>query len=134
MNTQPLTEEEQEEKETNNVVDLKLITGGKEPPDDLGPWLKGLERGTHFLFRRKNKAGIDDIGINRAVVIFHYETSTLLFDNLNANVFFIVDTMGFSNSMKLVQVIGKEPIPDEQEQQENADTGKRTDPDGDRSD
>jgi len=132
MNIKPLEQQEEEEKEKNNVVDLKLITGGKEPPDDLGPWLKGLERGTHFLFRPKNKTGFNDIGINRAVVVFHYETSTLLFDNLNANVYFIVDTNGFSNNMRLVQVIGREEIT-KQEEQENADAGKSQDTDADRS-
>lgn len=125
--------EEEEDKETNNVVDLKLITGGKEPPDELRPWLSTLDRGTHFLFRRKNKTGIEDIGINRAVVVFHYESATLLFDNLNANVYFIVDTYGFSNGMKLVQVIGVEPIPTQKEEQENADTGDEPKSDADRS-
>lgn len=133
MNIKLVEDEDKLERERNNVVDLKLITGGKEPPDELGPWLKGLERGTHFLFRAKNKQGLSDIGINRAVVVFHYESCTLLFDNLNANVYFIVDTNGFSNAMRLVQVIGKE-VPQEEEQKENADPGKPADPDGDRSD
>ncbi len=126
MSIEPIEQEE----EKNNVVDLKLITGGKEPPDELGPWLKGLERGTHFLFRPKNKGGVNDVGINRAVVVFHYETATLLFDNLNANVYFIVDTNGFSNSMRLVQIIGREEPSTQQEEQEDGkpiSEGNRTD-------
>ena len=49
-----LAEQDEEEKEFKRVPDLKLITGGKEPPTtSSGNWLKDLEVGTVFFVHNK---------------------------------------------------------------------------------
>jgi len=42
-----------EQEEENKVVDLKLITGGKEPPSTGSDWLSNLELGTVFYAQHK---------------------------------------------------------------------------------
>lgn len=106
----PLLEEE--EKDFRKVVDLKLITGGKGGDDDKN-WLKKLEPGTTFLFRSIARRGPDDLAIGRAAVVYHYDNATLLYDNLNQEHYFIVETAPFSNTQRLMQVLD---VPNKQEE------------------
>lgn len=111
-----LEEQEQEKTRKLKVNDLKLITGGG-GIEDIN-WLRKLVPGTHFLFRPKQKANGQDVGVSRAVVCYHYDECTLLCDNLNHENYFIVMTSGFSNFFKLVQVIGVEGEQKQQQEEE----------------
>lgn len=108
--------QQEEEKERSNV--LELITGGKGPHDPEN-WVGELPPGAHFLFKRKTRANqgmnvqAEDVGVQRAVVVHQFETCTLLFDNLNQPLYFIVESIPFSRMMRMVQLIHQEQQPEE---------------------
>lgn len=107
----------EEEKEFKRV-DLKVITGGKGPSDDGNNWLAELPAGAQFLFRPRQRSGATDFGVQRAGIVHHYKDTTLLYDNLNQELQFIVVDRDFSTSMRCVEVIF---LPSTEQEQTNAD-------------
>lgn len=104
-----------------NVTEFKpiIIAGGKpEGPYNGHNWLKKLTPGTVFLFRLRAKANFNDVGIQQARVIHHYDYATQLFDDLNQPVYYIVDTVDYSTVMKCVQVLYVPPLTEETSNEE----------------
>lgn len=56
---------EEEQEERKKVVDLKLITGGKEPPEGGESWIEKLDVGSCFLVRDKSSPLEFNLGLFR---------------------------------------------------------------------
>lgn len=107
------------EERNENVVNFTptLITGGKGP--EGYKWLEKLKVDTTFLFRpakRSNPTQID-IGVQRARILYKFKESTLLLDDLNKEILYIVDNADFSTVMKLVEILHDPDKANEEQQQ-----------------
>lgn len=99
------TIEEQDfyEKESNNVVDLKLVSGGKEPPAD-GNWLRELEDGTIFLIEDKNS---HDFNLGQVRLLHKEEKSIYLGFIVNGNpITSFVNPIKFCQRYRLYETLG----------------------------
>lgn len=120
-----MKQQQEQQKEHDNVTELRLVPGGK-PPVDEANWLANLPRGTHFLWKKRSP--LNDIQVSRAVILYHFEKATLLLDNLNQEVFFCVDTAAFSSVYRLLEVIAREELPSQEEVQKDATADGAGDP------
>ena len=117
-------------KEKTNVVELKLVTGGGEPPVSSGNWLKDLEDGTVFfvqskldfkdfnllLFRLEGKAGP------------HNKLICIRSPNLPKEIY--VDPHRFCNQYNLYHTEGVMKVPEKQEEQDDTDSDRQPSPGG----
>lgn len=110
--------ETEEEKETKQVS-LKLITGGKEPPQSTGNWLKDLEDGSVFFVQ--NKVDLRDFNL----VLFRLEGKAGTNDKViclrspNLPKEFYVDPHRFCNQYNLHHTEGVMQMPKEEPNEDN---------------
>lgn len=111
-------EKDEEEKETKQVS-LKLITGGKEPPQSTGNWLKDLEDGSVFFVQ--NKVDLRDFNL----VLFRLEGKAGTNDKViclrspNLPKEFYVDPHRFCNQYNLHHTEGVMILPKEEVHEDN---------------
>lgn len=100
INVKPTDEERKMSK-----PQLKLLTGGKEPPSTTGGvnWLNGLARGTAFSCKKRNS---DDVFI--FVIAFKYERTIVLVDGFHSENRFAVDPEVFSKKHDYWETVGTE--------------------------
>jgi len=99
-----IVEETRDEKdEKSNVVELKLLTGGKGPPGN--DWLSGLDDGSVFLTRPSShqfdKPWMEEYHISAR----SEQGMVCLYSNLNQEAYIWVDPVRFSRVMELVEVL-----------------------------
>lgn len=103
--------EEQEEKEINNVVDLKLVGGSNTPPGE--DWLVNLEVGTVFLARDKKNLSNYNLGLFRLMEKTQ-KAVVLKTPALPTNLYILSNL--FCRDYSLHEVIGVLEVPQEQEE------------------
>lgn len=112
----------------DNVLNMRLIRGGKDDNGDVYPWLLGLDLGTVFLCRPRVKA--NDLGKERSILLGYilikkFDRAVLLSDSMT-NQYLYVDPIGFSSYMELYEEIGKVPMsedPTEEKKEEEINNG-----------
>jgi hypothetical protein len=100
---------------------LRLVHGGGNPPRNNSPWLASLAQGTIFLARDSNRAFTNASALQPFEVKFQFKKSTLLsITHPDERTWYqYVDTMKFSNTMELFEVIYEPPKGQENEDQHN---------------
>src|SRR6267378_7697409 len=95
------------EEESNVYPMLRLMRGGKGPPESGGVnWLNGLDKGTAFSCKRKGNT--DNLEIY--IIAFKYDRTIILVDGLNNNHRIPVDPEDFCKKYIYWETIGKEEV------------------------
>lgn len=87
--------------EDKKIVDLKLITGGK---DSDGPWLMKLEEGTVFVIR--DLGDPRNFNLGQFQLVSKTDKSVLLYTNIGGKILTRVDPSRFCQRYSLVEILG----------------------------
>lgn len=99
--------------EETNIVDLEVIKGGKEPPEEN--WLRSLDPGTVFTCRIKPPKNVILSPTQKAFlgeyhVARHTEKCTYLLSNLNNDEWTCVHTLDFSRAFERIEIMEKATV------------------------
>lgn len=117
---QNLSMEEKEEKD--NIVSLKLIQGGKEPPSTGSDWLSALEVGTVFFVQSKTNPMDFNLGLFR---VSKKEERVIMLQSPMLPKEIYVNPIRFCNNYLLYQEVGIV-----KEEEGNSHDGDRVEGDG----
>lgn len=103
--TLPQETEQEQEEVFNNVVELKLITGGKDsgPKDPTGNFMADMEIGTIFLV--KDKTNAKDFSLGQFQLVDKTDKSCLIAQTLNGKMLAFVDPVWFCSKYQLWEVL-----------------------------
>src|SRR6266404_8541526 len=96
---------QQEEAEVIPFTGLRLMRGGKGPPESGGiNWLRGLKQGTAFSCKKKGNVDFLEIYI----AAFKHEKTVILVNGLDNNHRFAIDPEDFCKKYTLFEILGEE--------------------------
>lgn len=118
------TDTEDEEFRSTSVPHLRVLTGGKGPPDppgEKGNWLSTFDIGTTFVCRNKNSKEVD---LNLYHVVFKTQDVVLLAWRLpdGKTLDYYVDPERFSKDFVRPTILGTQPVAEEENEN---DSGQR---------
>jgi hypothetical protein len=97
------SQDQEEEGEEKKVVDLRLITGGKEPPDGGSSWLEKLEVGACFLVKEKNNPLDFNLGLFR---LAEKTSKAVVLNTPHVPHNLYVDPVAFCNKYRMYEDLG----------------------------